>query len=82
MTATARAVSPARRSFLLGVVAAFSSVGTLVIAPLLQYMLEHWDWRVGAALFVVLAIAMLPADLHGRRGRPNTATSRKARGLG
>ena len=61
MTATARAVSPARRSMLLGVVAAFSSVGTLVIAPLLQFMLERWDWRVGAALFVVLALAMLPA---------------------
>ena len=61
MTATARAVSPARRSVLLGVVAAFSSVGTLAIAPLLQFMLERWDWRVGAALFIVLALAMLPA---------------------
>ena len=61
MTATARAVSPARRSMLLGVVAAFSSVGTLVIAPLLQSMLERWDWRVGAALFIVLALVMLPA---------------------
>jgi predicted MFS family arabinose efflux permease len=61
MTATARAVSPARRSMLLGVVAAFSSVGTLVIAPLLQFMLERWDWRLGAALFVVLALVMVPA---------------------
>ena len=61
MTATARAVSAARRSFLLGVVAAFSSVGTLVIAPLLQFLLERWDWRVGAGLFIVLAVAMLPA---------------------
>ena len=40
MTATARAVSPARRSLLLGIVGAFSSVGTLVIAPLLQFMLD------------------------------------------
>jgi len=61
MTATARAVSPAHRSILLGVVAAFSSIGTLVIAPLLQFVLEYWDWRVGAALFVVLALSMLPA---------------------
>ena len=61
MTATARAVSPARRSMLLGVVGAFSSVGTLVIAPLLQFMLERFDWRVGVALFVLLALAMLPA---------------------
>jgi MFS family permease len=61
MTATARAVSPARRSMLLGVVGAFSSVGTLVIAPLLQFLLERFDWRVGVALFVGLALAMLPA---------------------
>jgi predicted MFS family arabinose efflux permease len=61
MTATARAVSPARRSMLLGVVGAFSSVGTLVIAPLLQFMLEQFDWRVGVALFVLLSLAMLPA---------------------
>jgi MFS family permease len=61
MTATARAVSPAHRSILLGVVAAFSSIGTLVIAPLLQFVLEYWDWRVGAALFVLLALSMLPA---------------------
>src|SRR5215207_6610406 len=45
MTATGRAASPARRSMLLGVVGAFSSDGTLVIAPLLQFMLARWDWR-------------------------------------
>jgi predicted MFS family arabinose efflux permease len=75
MTATARAVSPARRSMLLGVVGAFSSVGTLVIAPLLQFMLERFDWRVGVGLFVVLAVAMLPAALMAgtvdRMPRPN-----------
>ena len=61
MTATARAVSPARRSVMLGMVGAFSSVGTLVIAPLLQFMLSRWDWRVGGLLFILLALAMLPA---------------------
>jgi MFS family permease len=63
MTATARAVSAARRSLLLGIVGAFSSVGTLAIAPLVQFMLDRWDWRVGMALFVVLALAMVPAAL-------------------
>ncbi len=61
MTATARAVSPERRSMMLGVVGAFSSVGTLVIAPALQFMLARWDWRVGVLLFILLALAMLPA---------------------
>jgi MFS family permease len=63
MTATARAASPERRSLILGIVGAFSSVGTLVIAPALQALLGAWDWRWGAVLFVLLASAMVPAAL-------------------
>ncbi|MBM3649304.1 MAG: MFS transporter [Alphaproteobacteria bacterium] len=63
MTATARAASPERRSVVLGIVGAFSSVGTLVIAPALQALLGLWDWRWGGVLFVLLAAAMLPAAL-------------------
>jgi MFS family permease len=61
MTASARAVSPERRSVILGAVGACSSVGTLVVAPSLQFMLARWDWRLGAAFFLLLAVAMLPA---------------------
>jgi MFS family permease len=61
MTAAARAVSPERRSAILGVVGACSSVGTLVIAPSLQFLLARWDWHVGAVFFLVLTVAMLPA---------------------
>ncbi len=61
MTASARAVSPERRSMILGAVGACSSVGTLVIAPSTQFLLARWDWHVGAAFFLVLAVAMLPA---------------------
>ncbi|MGE0226030.1 MAG: MFS transporter [Acetobacteraceae bacterium] len=63
MTATARAVSAERRSVILGIVGAFSSVGTLVIAPALQGLLAFWDWRWGAGLFVLLAAAMVPAAI-------------------
>lgn len=63
MTATARAASPERRSVVLGIVGAFSSVGTFLIAPGLQALLGVWDWRWGAALFVVLAAAMVPAAM-------------------
>jgi MFS family permease len=63
MTAAARAASPERRSVILGIVGAFSSVGTLVIAPVLQALLGTWDWRWGAGLFVVLAAAMVPAAM-------------------
>ena len=38
MTATARAASPERRSVVLGIVGAFSSVGTFMIAPGLQVL--------------------------------------------
>ena len=48
---------------ILGVVGAFSSVGTLVIAPLLQFMLARWDWRYGVVLFILLALAIVPAAL-------------------
>jgi MFS family permease len=63
MTATARAASPERRSVILGIVGAFSSVGTLVIAPVLQALLGAWDWRWGGVLFVLLAAAMVPAAM-------------------
>ena len=61
MTASARAVSPERRSMILGAVGACSSVGTLVIAPSTQFLLARWDWHLGAAFFLLLAVAMLPA---------------------
>ena len=61
MTASARAVSPERRSQVLGMVGACSSVGTLLIAPSLQFLLARWDWHIGVVFFILLAIAMLPA---------------------
>lgn len=61
MTAAARAVAPERRSMILGVVGACSSVGTLVVAPSLQFLLAGWDWRIGAVFFLLLTVAMLPA---------------------
>ena len=61
MTASARAVPPERRSAILGLVGACSSVGTLVIAPVLQAMLARWNWHAGIVLFLVLAVAMVPA---------------------
>jgi MFS family permease len=61
MTASARAVSPERRSQVLGIVGACSSLGTLLIAPSLQFLLARWHWHVGVVFFMVLAAAMLPA---------------------
>ena len=61
MTACARAVPEDRRSTMLGIVSAFGSLGTLMIAPAVQALLARWDWHVGMAFFLVLGAAMLPA---------------------
>jgi MFS family permease len=61
MTAAARAVSEQRRSQTLGLVAAAGSLGTLLIPLVTQAVLAHQSWRIGALLFLVLTVAMLPA---------------------
>ncbi|MEA2743364.1 MAG: hypothetical protein QOG25_1735, partial [Acetobacteraceae bacterium] len=45
----------------LGLVGACSSLGTLLIAPSLQFVLARWDWHVGVVFFILLAVTMLPA---------------------
>ena len=86
MTACARAVSPERRSAMLGVVAACGSFGTLLIAPTLQTILARAGWHAGIGLFLVLATAMLPAALMAGRAdrlpRPHrdTVTMREVLG--
>ena len=61
MTACARAVSPERRTKMLGVVAAVGSLGTLVVPLATQGLLAREPWQVGALFFVLMGIAMLPA---------------------
>ena len=61
IAACARAVSPARRSMALGLVAAAGSIGTLVMPLVSQALLTRYPWQVAALLFVLMGIAMLPA---------------------
>ena len=86
MTACARSVPENRRSTMLGLVAATSSLGTLLIAPALQALLTRHDWHVGMVLFLVLAAFMVPAayfagsaDNLPRQSR-STATMREVLG--
>lgn len=62
MTACLRAVSPERRSTMLGVISAVGSLGTLVVPLATQALLAREPWRIGALFFMLLAIAMLPAS--------------------
>ena len=61
MTACVRAVSPARRSAMLGVVSAAGSLGTLVVPLATQALLAREPWQIGIVGFALLALAMLPA---------------------
>ena len=61
MTASARAVSPASRSLVLGIVSGAGSIGTFVAAPLAQSMIAGGSWQLALAAFIGLAAAMLPA---------------------
>jgi predicted MFS family arabinose efflux permease len=61
MTACVRAVSPERRSMVLGLVSAAGSVGTLVMPLATQALLANEPWQVGLMFFALLALAMLPA---------------------
>jgi MFS family permease len=61
MTACVRAVSPERRSTMLGLISAAGSLGTLVLPLVTQALLAHQPWQVGASALVLIALAMLPA---------------------
>lgn len=61
MAVSSRAVSPAARSTILGMVSAAGSLGAVIAAPLGQGLLDAYGWRAGMWGFMVLALALLPA---------------------
>jgi MFS family permease len=61
LTAVARAVPEARRSKMLGTVAAAGSLGSFLAPLATQALLAHLAWQIGALFFLVLALMMLPA---------------------
>lgn len=63
MSVASRTVPPAQRSMILGILSAAGSVGAMIAAPIGQSLATGFDWRWGAASFVVLALAMIPAAL-------------------
>ena len=61
MSAVVRAVSPERRSMMLGIVSAAGSLGTLIGPLTSQAVLAHHPWQTAVILFVVVSLVMLPA---------------------
>jgi predicted MFS family arabinose efflux permease len=54
----ARATPPEKRSQRVGLVAATGSLGTVVLAPIGQAMVDGFGWRGGLATFFAIAVAM------------------------
>jgi predicted MFS family arabinose efflux permease len=54
-----RATPPEKRSQRVGLVAAAGSLGTMVIAPLGQALIDNFGWHVAMAGFAVLAASMV-----------------------
>ncbi|MCF8467699.1 MAG: MFS transporter [Sneathiella sp.] len=61
MSVTTRLVSASVRSTALGIVSAAGSVGAIVAAPMGQFLITSYDWRIGLLGFVVLALLIVPA---------------------
>jgi predicted MFS family arabinose efflux permease len=72
--AVSAAVPPSRRSWAVGLVSGAGSVGTMVIAPLGQAIIERWSWQwaliafMGVAGLMGVFSAMLKADSRASAG--------------
>lgn len=58
MGAVGRLVPPERRAAMMGVVAAGTSLGMVLVAPAAQWSLEFFGWRLSFAAMGVIALAM------------------------
>lgn len=61
LAATARSVSPAKRSVVLGTVSAAGSIGTFIAAPLAQGLIDTDGWLLAMIGFIGLCAVMIPA---------------------
>lgn len=68
MAVAARAVPPAVRSTVLGIVSAAGSLGAMIAAPVGQLLMQSSGWRIGIVGFAVMALVMLPAAWHASKG--------------
>jgi predicted MFS family arabinose efflux permease len=57
-----RAVAPAIRSLVLGVITGVGSLGALAAAPLGQAVMNGFGWRLGLLAIIGLALLLLPAS--------------------
>jgi len=68
LAASARVVSPAKRSFVLGTVSAAGSIGSFIAAPLAQGLIVAHGWHAAMIGFLGLCAVMLPAAFFAGAG--------------
>lgn len=64
LAASARVVSPAKRSLTLGFVSALGSLGSFVAAPLAQGLIVHYGWQLAIMGFLGLCAVMIPGAFY------------------
>ena len=62
MSVATRAVPASVRSTVLGMVSGAGSLGALIAAPIGQVLNQGYGWRIGLASFVLMSLALLPAE--------------------
>src|SRR5215470_17965796 len=78
-----RATPPERRTQTVGLVAAVGSLGTMVLAPLGQWLINGFGWRAGLVVFAAIAASMALLSLPIRElGEKNPADHRAGQSLG
>jgi MFS family permease len=68
LAASARAVSPVRRSMVLGIISAMGSIGAFVAAPLAEGLISSHGWMIAMVAFLGLCVVMLPAAFFAGSG--------------
>lgn len=68
LSASARVVTPAQRSFVLGTVSAAGSIGSFIAAPLAQALIVAHGWQAAIVGFLGLCAVMIPAAFFAGAG--------------
>jgi len=77
LAASARAVSRARQSVVLGTISAAGSIGSFIAAPLAQGLIDNDGWLTAMVAFLGLCAVMLPAAFFTGAGDKAAAEMQK-----
>lgn len=76
--ATARGISPERRSSAAGFVNAGGSLGQFLFAPLMQFVIAAWSWAAGMYVMAAIVLLTVPLALLLRERVPSSGAAATA----